>query len=80
MRRMLVDGSRVRERVSTAMTCVDWSFQGQYFLQLAVETSSQEYWNSCCVLKRRMIVVRCVMVDGMCGRDINDAKCRPRHF
>ena len=34
-------GSRVRERVSTAITCVDLSFQGQYLRQLAVETSAQ---------------------------------------
>lgn len=28
------------ESVSTAMTCVDLQFQGQYLRQLAVETSS----------------------------------------
>ena len=38
---MPVEGSMARERVSTAMTCVDLSFQGQYFRQFAVETSDQ---------------------------------------
>lgn len=41
-RTMPVEGSTERERVSTAMTWVDLSFQGQYLRQLAVETSSQE--------------------------------------
>lgn len=59
-------GSRLREIVSTAMTWVDWSFHGQYFLQFAVETSSQEYWNSCCVLKRRML--DCRVCSGFAGR------------
>ena len=39
---MPVSGSMERERVSTAITWVDLSFQGQYLRQLAVETSSQE--------------------------------------
>lgn len=39
---MPVDGSTWRDRVSTAMTCVVLSFQGLYFLQLAVDTSSHE--------------------------------------
>ena len=39
---MPVDGSADLDSVSTAMTCVDLSFQGQYFRQLAVETSSHE--------------------------------------
>ena len=42
VRRMPVSGSTDRERVSTEVTCVDLSFQGQYFRQLAVDTSSQE--------------------------------------
>ena len=29
------------------MTCVDWSFHGQYLRQFAVLTSSHEYANSC---------------------------------
>ena len=37
-----VSASTCRDRVSTAMTCVDLSFHGQYFLQFAVDTSSQE--------------------------------------
>ena len=41
-RTMPVDGSTERARVSTAMTCVDLSFQGQYLRQFAVETSSHE--------------------------------------
>lgn len=41
-RTMPVDGSTERDRVSTAMTWVDLSFQGQYLRQFAVETSSQE--------------------------------------
>ena len=39
---MPVEGSTERESVSTAITCVDLSFQGQYLRQLAVETSSHE--------------------------------------
>lgn len=39
---MPVDGSTVRERVSTAMTCLQDSFQGPYFRQFDVETSSHE--------------------------------------
>ena len=39
---MPVSGSICRDNVSTAMTCVDLSFQGQYLRQLAVDTSSQE--------------------------------------
>lgn len=39
---MPVEGSMVLDNVSTAVTCVDLSFQGQYFRQLAVETSSHE--------------------------------------
>jgi hypothetical protein len=42
---MPVSGSTVRDNVSVAITCVDFSFQGQYFRQLAVETSSHEYSN-----------------------------------
>lgn len=38
-----VDGSIERERVSTEMTWLDDLFHGQYFRQLAVETSSHEY-------------------------------------
>lgn len=34
--------SIVRESVSTATTCGDLSFHGQYFLQFAVDTSSHE--------------------------------------
>lgn len=45
---MPVLGSTVREMVSTAMTCVLLSFHGQYLRQLAVDTSSHEYSNSCC--------------------------------
>lgn len=41
-RTMPVAGLIVRERVSTAMTCCAFSFQGEYFCQFAVETSSQE--------------------------------------
>jgi hypothetical protein len=37
-----VSGSTVRDKVSTAMTCVDLSFHAQYFLQFALETSSHE--------------------------------------
>lgn len=37
-----VDGSTVRERVSTATTWLEDLFHGQYFRQLAVETSSHE--------------------------------------
>ena len=40
--RMPLDGSMLRASVSTAITCVDLSFQGQYLRQLAVETSSHE--------------------------------------
>lgn len=40
---MPVLGSISRDKVSTPTTCVALSFHGQYFLQLAVETSSQEY-------------------------------------
>jgi hypothetical protein len=39
---MPVAGSTSRESVSTAMTCVDLSFHGQYLRQLAVDTSSHE--------------------------------------
>lgn len=39
---MPVTGSTWRERVSTAITCGVFSFQGQYFRQLLIETSSQE--------------------------------------
>jgi hypothetical protein len=39
---MPLAGSIVRERVSTAMTCGVISFQGPYFRQLDVETSSHE--------------------------------------
>jgi hypothetical protein len=39
---MPVSGSTCREIVSTDMTCVDLSFHGQYFRQLAVDTSSHE--------------------------------------
>jgi hypothetical protein len=42
VRKIPVEESTVRERVSTAMTWVDLSFHGQYFRQLAVLTSSQE--------------------------------------
>jgi len=42
VRRMPVSGSIRRDKVSTAITCVDLSFHGQYFRQFAVETSSQE--------------------------------------
>ena len=38
---MPVHGSTDRDNVSTAITCVDLSFQGQYFRQFAVETSAQ---------------------------------------
>jgi hypothetical protein len=34
--------STPRESVSTATTCVDLSFHGQYLRQLAVDTSSHE--------------------------------------
>lgn len=37
-----VDGSTTRERVSTATTWLEDLFHGQYFRQLAVETSSHE--------------------------------------
>ena len=40
VRRIPVSGSTLRERVSTAVTCVVLSFQGQYFRQLAVLTSA----------------------------------------
>lgn len=39
---MPVDGSTVRESVSTAMTCLQDSFHGPYFCQFDVETSSHE--------------------------------------
>jgi vacuolar-type H+-ATPase subunit B/Vma2 len=39
---MPVAGSTVRLSVSTAMTCGVFSFQGPYFRQLLVETSSHE--------------------------------------
>jgi len=39
---MPVDGSTFRDNVSTAITCVVLSFHGQYFRQLAVDTSSHE--------------------------------------
>ena len=42
VRRIPVAGSTDRESVSTAMTCSDLLFQGPYFCQLAVDTSSQE--------------------------------------
>jgi hypothetical protein len=42
LRTMPVDGSTVRDRVSTAMTCLQLSFQGPYFRQLLVLTSSHE--------------------------------------
>nr|POE75765.1 hypothetical protein CFP56_67784 [Quercus suber] len=54
VRRMCVCGSSERESVSTAMTCVDLSFHGQYFRQLQVLTSSHEYANSCAEEKKRM--------------------------
>ena len=39
---MPVAGSTIRETVSTAMTWLELLFQGQYFRQFAVDTSSQE--------------------------------------
>lgn len=51
MRRMPVEGSTCRDNVSTARTCWDFGFHVPYFRQLAVETSSQEYWNVQSVLK-----------------------------
>ena len=41
MRNMPLLGSTFRESVSTAMTCEEDLFQGQYLSQLAVETSFQ---------------------------------------
>lgn len=41
MHTMPVDGSTIRERVSTATTWLELLFQGQYLRQFAVETSSQ---------------------------------------
>jgi hypothetical protein len=62
---MPVFGSIVRDRVSTPTTWVALSFHGQYFLQLAVETSSQEY-SKLHVEEKTFIVVSVVMVD--CAR------------
>jgi hypothetical protein len=42
VRRMPVSGSSVRLTVSTAVTCVDFWFHGQYFRQLAVDTYSHD--------------------------------------
>lgn len=39
---MPVFASTFRESVSTAITCGVFSFHGQYFRQLAVDTSSHE--------------------------------------
>ena len=41
VRKMPVLGSTFRERVSTAMTCEEDLFHGQYLSQLAVDTSFQ---------------------------------------
>jgi hypothetical protein len=62
---MPVFGSIVRDRVSTPTTWVALSFHGQYFLQLAVETSSQEY-SKLHVEENTFIVVSVVIVD--CAR------------
>ena len=43
---MPVAGSTDLDKVSTATTCGDFSFHGEYFCQLPVETSSHEYSNS----------------------------------
>lgn len=48
---MPVDESTCRDNVSTARTCWDLGFQVPYFRQLAVDTSSQEYWKVQSVLK-----------------------------
>jgi len=39
---MPVLGSTLRFKVSTAITCVLWVFQAQYFRQFAIETFAQE--------------------------------------
>jgi hypothetical protein len=59
---MPVLGSIVRERVSTPTTWVALSFHGQYFLQLAVDTSSQEYSKLHVDEKTFILVYVCVVV------------------